>query len=172
MYNSAVSDTAHSTINLDVQYDRGVSLSFSPNPRARECTFVYRKLETETWEIQSVTHSYLTMGKTVQGGDIHSSPNMTHPLCLLSCPLSPVCLLYLSIPSLYELLASLHFSSLLEISIKSLQQRRPATAAWLPRVLLTDQEDNSPHPTTTTTTTTSVTQSTHSCNQDKTVRLP
>lgn len=48
-----------------------------------------RKLETEPRETQSVTQSYLTMGKkTAQGGDIESSPNMTHPFCLLSCLLS------------------------------------------------------------------------------------
>lgn len=127
-----------------------VCLSFLPNPARENVLLSFWKLETEAWDIQSVTHSYLTMGKTVQGADIHSSPNMTHPS---ACYPAYFPFLYLSIQSLYGLLVSLHSSSLLEISIESRQQSWPAAAAaWLPRLLLTDQEANPP-PTSTTNTT-------------------
>lgn len=119
--------------------------------RERQCTLVYRKLEPETWEVKSVTLSYMTMGKTGQGADTQHFPNMTHPSASRS-------LFYPSIQSLSGRLV------LLKISVKSEQQK------LLPCVF-TDCKVNPPqypHPCNTT----PVTQPTHSCNQDKTVRVP
>lgn len=129
--------------------------NFHPSPlrkREQQCTFVCRKTPASNSGSLTTDPGLHGHGK---GGDTRSSPNMTHPFSIIVLDLCRGV-------RLCHIAALLLIARVIQASRGNVHMYCSQSAGLIPP----------PHYTLTPTATTSVTQSTHSCNQDKTVRLP